>query len=42
MHALLNDNGEDDLICVQEPWFNPVGMARCDDKICHDSDGKDP
>jgi hypothetical protein len=33
MHALLNDNGEDDLICVQEPWFNPVGTARCDDKI---------
>jgi hypothetical protein len=20
MHALLNDNGEDDLLCVQEPW----------------------
>jgi hypothetical protein len=33
MHALLNDNGEDDLLCVQEPWFNPVGTARCDDKI---------
>jgi hypothetical protein len=32
MHALLNDNGEDDLLCVQEPWFNPVGTARCDDK----------
>jgi hypothetical protein len=37
MHALLNDNGEDDLLCVQEPWFNPVGTARCDDKI----NGKD-
>jgi hypothetical protein len=33
MHALLNDNGEDDLLCVQEPWFNPVGTARCDDMI---------
>jgi hypothetical protein len=33
MHALLNDNREDDLLCVQEPWFNPVGTARCDDKI---------
>jgi hypothetical protein len=33
MHALLNDNGEDDLICVQEPWFNPIGTARCDDRI---------
>jgi hypothetical protein len=33
MHALLNDNGEDDLLCMQEPWFNPVGMARCDNRI---------
>jgi hypothetical protein len=33
MHALLTDNGEDDLLCVQEPWFNPIGTARCDDKI---------
>jgi hypothetical protein len=33
MHALLNDNGEDDLLCVQEPWFNPVGTARCDNMI---------
>jgi hypothetical protein len=33
MHALLNDNGEDDLLCVQEPWFNQVGTARCDDRI---------
>jgi hypothetical protein len=32
MHVLLNDNGEDDLLCVQELWFNPVGTARCDDK----------
>jgi hypothetical protein len=33
MHALLNDNEEDDLLCVQEPWFNPVGTARCDNMI---------
>jgi hypothetical protein len=33
MHALLNDNNEDDLLCVQEPWFNPVGTARCDNMI---------
>jgi hypothetical protein len=31
MHALLNDNREEDLLCVQEPWFNPVGTARCND-----------
>jgi hypothetical protein len=37
MHALLNDNGEDDLLCVQELWFNPVGTARCDNMI----NGKD-
>jgi hypothetical protein len=33
MHMLLNDNNEDDLLCVQEPWFNPVGTARCDNLI---------
>jgi hypothetical protein len=33
MHTLLNDNNEDDLLCVQEPWFNPVGTARCDNMI---------
>jgi hypothetical protein len=33
MHMLLNDNNEDDLLCVQEPWFNPVGTARCDNMI---------
>jgi hypothetical protein len=37
MHALLNNNGEDDLLCVQELWFNPVGTARCDNMI----NGKD-
>jgi hypothetical protein len=33
MHTLLNDNNKDDLLCVQEPWFNPVGTARCDNLI---------
>jgi hypothetical protein len=33
MHTLLNDNIKDDLLCVQEPWFNPVGTARCDNLI---------
>jgi Endonuclease-reverse transcriptase len=37
MHALLNTNNEDDILCVQEPWFNRIGVARCDDKI----NGKD-
>jgi hypothetical protein len=30
MHTLLNDNGEEDVLFVQELWFNPVGTARCD------------
>jgi hypothetical protein len=30
MHALLNDNKGEDVLFVQEPWFNPVGTARCD------------
>jgi hypothetical protein len=33
MHTLLNDNNEDDLLCIQEPWFNPVGTAQCDNMI---------
>jgi hypothetical protein len=33
MHVLLNNNREDDLLCVQEPWFNPVGTAQCDNMI---------
>jgi hypothetical protein len=33
MHTLLNNNGEDDLLCIQEPWFNPVGTTRCDNMI---------
>jgi hypothetical protein len=30
MHTLLNDNEGEDVLFVQEPWFNPVGTARCD------------
>jgi hypothetical protein len=30
MHALLNDNEGEDVLFVQEPWFNPVGTVRCD------------
>jgi hypothetical protein len=44
MHALLNDNEGEDVLFVQEPWFNPVGTARCDTMYqgCHGSDGKVP
>jgi hypothetical protein len=27
MHVLLATNVEDDILLVQEPWFNPVGTA---------------
>jgi hypothetical protein len=37
MHVLLATNVEDDILLVQEPWFNLVGTARCDTMI----DGKD-
>ena len=30
MHALLSTNEEDDLICVQEPWFQRIGVQRND------------
>jgi hypothetical protein len=30
MHVLLNDNEEEDVLFVQEPWFNPVETAHCD------------
>ena len=30
MHALLSTNEEDDLLCVQEPWFNRIGVQRSD------------
>jgi hypothetical protein len=30
MHALLNNNEGEDILMVQEPWFNPVGTVRCD------------
>ena len=28
MHALLSTNKEDDLLCVQEPWFNQIEVQR--------------
>jgi hypothetical protein len=37
MHVLLVTNEEDDILLVQEPWFNLVGTAWCDTMI----DGKD-
>src|ERR1700677_4726534 len=37
MHVLLNTNFEDDVLFVQEPWFNPVGTTRADAEI----NGKD-
>ena len=30
MHTLLATNTEDDILCVQEPWFNRIGVARED------------
>lgn len=30
MHTLLATNDTDDILLVQEPWFNPVGTAHCD------------
>ena len=33
MHTLLATNDTDDILLVQEPWFNPVGTARCDSAI---------
>jgi hypothetical protein len=30
MHALLNSNKTDDILFIQEPWFNRVGIARSD------------
>ena len=31
MHALLDTNVTDDLLCVSEPWFSRIGVARADD-----------
>jgi hypothetical protein len=28
MHALLNTNESDDILFIQEPWFNRIGVAR--------------
>ena len=30
MHALLNTNVDDDILCVQEPWFGEIGTRRDD------------
>ena len=30
MHTLLEENEEDDILCVQEPWFGKIGTARKD------------
>ena len=30
MHALLSTNEDNDLLCVQEPWFNRIGVRRND------------
>ena len=30
MHVLLETNVTDDLLCVQEPWFGPIGVNRSD------------
>jgi len=30
MHTLLEENEEDDILCVQEPWFEKIGTARKD------------
>ncbi|KAH9005376.1 hypothetical protein EDB84DRAFT_1573102 [Lactarius hengduanensis] len=30
MHALLELNENDDILCVQEPWFGTIGTARSD------------
>ena len=31
MHALLETNTTDDLLCCQEPWFSRIGVTRADD-----------
>src|ERR1700744_1045805 len=31
MHTLLETNAEDDILCLQEPWFSRVGTS-CDDE----------
>ena len=30
MHALLSTNEEDDILCIQEPWFNRISVRRND------------
>jgi hypothetical protein len=31
MHTLLNSNKTDDILFIQEPWFNCIGVTRSDD-----------
>lgn len=31
MHALLETNTTDDVLCSQEPWFSRIGITRADD-----------
>ena len=37
MHALLETNTTDDILCSQEPWFSRIGVARADNA----KEGKD-
>jgi hypothetical protein len=32
MHALLETNVTDDIVCVQEPWFGHIGVTRDDEE----------
>ncbi|KAH8995554.1 hypothetical protein EDB86DRAFT_3077579 [Lactarius hatsudake] len=37
MHVLLESNTQDDILCVQEPWFSRIGTSRAD----HLKEGRD-
>ena len=30
MHTLLNNNNNDDILFIQEPWFGQIGTKRSD------------
>jgi hypothetical protein len=32
MHTILNSNKTDNILFIQEPWFNRIGVARSDDQ----------
>jgi hypothetical protein len=32
MHTILNSNKTDDILFIQEPWFNCIGVARNNDQ----------